>query len=130
MAPAGSLDSIDQMRTELSGLVSLKLVRSDAPLDRRGVEIDHNLYEPREGQTMTPRTTHDDVASAPAPLPSAAPAAARPVGAAPVPSADLANRVAALEAACADLRSENRELREQLDQLRQSLEDLRRALGA
>jgi hypothetical protein len=130
MAPAGSLDSIDQLRTELAGLVSLKLVRSDAPLDRRGVEIDHNLYEPREGQTMTPRTTYDDVAPAPAPIPSAAPAANRPAGAAPAPNADLANRVAALEAACADLRSENRELQEQLEQLRQSLEDLRQSLGA
>jgi uncharacterized protein len=110
--------------------VSLKLVQSDAPLDRRGVEIDHNLYQPREAQTMTPRTTFDDVAPAPAPIPSAAPAASRAEIAVAVPSTDLASRVAALEAACADLRSDNRELREQLDQLRHSLEDLRKALGA
>ena len=130
MAPAGSLDSIEQLRTELAGLVSLKLAQSDAPLDRRGVEIDHNLYQPREEQTLTPRTTADDVAPAPAPIPSAGSAATRPAGVAPAPNADLANRVAALETACADLRTENRELREQLEQLRQSLEDLRRALGA
>ncbi len=128
MAPAGALDSIDQLRTELAGLVSLKLVRSDAPLDRRGVEIDHNLYEPREGQTMTPRATFDGDATAPAPILSAPPAAIRPAG--PAPNTDLASRVAALEVACAELRSENRELREQLEELRRALEDLRRALGA
>src|SRR5579864_1862442 len=42
MAPPGSLESLEQLRTELTGLVSMKLVQSDGPLDRRGVEIDHN----------------------------------------------------------------------------------------
>jgi hypothetical protein len=130
MAPAGSLDSIDQLRAELAGLVSLNFAQSDAPLDRRGVEIDHSLYQPREDQTMTPRATLDDVAPAPAPIPSATPVVTRPAGAPPSVTPDLANRVAALETACSDLRTEDRELRDQLDQLRQSLEDLRRALGA
>ncbi len=141
MAPAGSLDSLEQLRTELTGLVALKMARSDGPLDRRGVEIDHNLYQPREGQTMTARTTFDDerrrcrsiAASAhrtgdgcsshrrwPAPV-----AARRRA-----PATDLLDRISALEKTCADLRSENRELREQLDELRNSLKDLRQALGA
>jgi uncharacterized protein YceH (UPF0502 family) len=131
MAPAGSLDSIEQLRTELAGLLDLKLVQSDGPLERRGIEIDHNLYEPREGQTMKPRTSFDDE---PAPLVAAAIASSAPVlrtaaSAAPAGS-DLLNRIAALEAACADLRGENRELREQVDELKNSLADLRRALGA
>ena len=111
--------------------MSLKLVQSDAPLDRRGVEIDHNLYQPGEGQTMTMRTTFDDDLPAPAPTASVD-RLWQPVRRSPPPpaNADLANRVAALEKACADLRSENRELQEQLEQLRKSLEDLRRALGA
>jgi DNA repair exonuclease SbcCD ATPase subunit len=131
MAPTGSLDSIEQLRTELAGLLELKLVQSDAPLERRGVEIDHNLYEAREGQKMTPRTSFDDE---PAPISAAsgtgsAPAV-QPAPAAPLPSSDLLNRISALETACADLRAENRELREQIDELRNSLADLRRALGA
>jgi len=138
MAPPASLDSLEQLRTELTGLVSMKLVQSDGPLDRRGVEIDHNLYQPREGQTMTVRTTFDDEPAATAPAQFvASPVVTRPVAAPPtvgVPtaasSADLLNRIAALEKACADLRSENRELREQLDELQNSLEELRRALGA
>src|SRR5258708_2574318 len=52
IAPARTLDSLEQLRTELNGLVALKMAQSDGPLDRRGVEIDHNLYQPHEGQTM------------------------------------------------------------------------------
>src|SRR5258708_10332667 len=37
IAPAGSLASVEQLRTELGGLVLLKLAQSDAALDRRGV---------------------------------------------------------------------------------------------
>lgn len=135
MAPAGSLDSLEQLRTELAGLVALKLVQSNAPLDRRGVEVDHNLYQPREGQTMAMRTTFDDepvaATSAPANMPtSTSSGAARPADFAPAGNAALLTRIAALETSCADLRAENGDLREQLEELRKSLEDLRRALGA
>jgi len=133
MAPPGSLDSLDQLRTELSGLVTLKLVQSDAPLDRRGVEIDHHLYQPGEGRVMQQRTTFDDEPAAAVAPPVTAPAAARPAPApapASAPSGELLNRIAALESNCADLRSENSELREQFEELRRSLEDLRRSLGA
>src|SRR5580765_1766232 len=60
MAPPGSLDSLDQLRTELAGLMSMNFAQSDGPLERRGIEIDHNLYEVRESKTMTQRTTFDD----------------------------------------------------------------------
>jgi len=132
MAPAGSLDSLEQLRTELTGLMDLKLVQSDAPLERRGVEIDHNLYEAREGQKMTPRTSFDDepAPTAAAPSGSSAPVA-RLAPTAPPPGSDLLlNRISALETACAVLQGENRELREQIEELRNSLADLRRALGA
>lgn len=130
MAPAGALDSLEQLRMELTGLVTLKLAQSDGPLDRRGVEVNHNLYQPREGQTMAMRTTFDDEPAATPPAPPVAapvPAVSVPTAA---PTADLLGRIAALETASSDLRSENRELREQLEELRNSLEDLRRALGA
>jgi uncharacterized protein YceH (UPF0502 family) len=136
MAPAGSLDSIEQLRTELSGLLSQGMIQSDGPLERRGIEVDHNLYEARESKQMTQRTTFDDD---PMPTATAAtpPSAPRPAFV-PVPSAsapasnvgELLSRVAALEAACSGLRAENRELREALDEVRKSLDDLRQALGA
>ena len=133
MAPAGTLDSLEQLRAELAGLVTLKLVQSDGPLDRRGVEIDHNLYQSGEGRTMTFRAIVDDVPAAASPPSVAAPSLSRPAATAvpsPVPSGELINRLAALESACADLRSENRELRDQVEELQRSLEELRRSLGS
>jgi uncharacterized protein YceH (UPF0502 family) len=137
MAPAGSLDSLDQLRAGLSGLMSMNFVQSDAPLERRGVEIDHNLYEARESKKMTQRTTFEDeppaVATvAPAPAPGyRPPVSVAPAAPAPASNAgELATRVAALESACSGLRAENRELREELDAIKKSLDDLRQALGA
>jgi uncharacterized protein len=138
-APPGSLDSLDQLRTELSGLMSLKFVQSDGPLERRGIEVDHNLYEARESKHMMQRTTFDDD-----PTPAAAPVTAPPTRPAPsathstaptpptpaAPAGELLSRLTALEAAHSGLRAENRELREQLEDLRKSLDDLRQALGA
>src|SRR5262249_11120740 len=128
-------DSLEQLRSELAGLVSLKLVQSNGTLERRGVEVDHNLYQPREEQTMPPRAAFDDESSAPvSTVSSGPPSAPRPaVAAAPsagASNADLLGRLAALEKICAELRSENRDLREQVDELRRSLENLRQSLGA
>lgn len=141
MAPAGSLDSQDQLRTELTGLLEKGLIQSDGPLDRRGVEIDHRLYEPSESRTMTPRAVEQ-----PGPASAAAPSTA-PVGTSPPPagprpavsttvSPDSTTRIAALESACATLRNENQdlrselnELREQLDRLSSDVQKLRDALG-
>jgi uncharacterized protein YceH (UPF0502 family) len=139
MAPAGSLDSLDQLRTELAGLQAMHLIQSDGPLERRGIEVDHNLYEARENKKMVERTTFDDEPAAPAPVPtyvSQSKVVTHPAPAATVPAvppanlAELVSRVAALETACAGLRAENRELREELETLRKSLDELRQALGA
>jgi uncharacterized protein YceH (UPF0502 family) len=139
MAPAGSLDSLEQLRSELAGLVDLKLVQSDASLERRGVEIDHNLYQPQEGHKMAPRSPSEDE-TAPAVLSVAAGSAAasqppsprslQPAAAMSAPASELLSRLAALEAAAADLQNENHELRSQLQELRRSLDELRQALGA
>ena len=42
MAPAGSLDSLDQLRIELTGLKEKGMIVSDGPLDRRGID-EHGL---------------------------------------------------------------------------------------
>jgi len=131
LAPPGSLDSLEQLRAELAGLAALKLVQSDAPFERRGAEIDHNLYEPHESRQMTMQADTDDETPPGRPATTAVPGAtlrpaASPAGLPP----ELAGRVAALEKECAELREENRDLREQLDEVGKSLESLRRALGA
>lgn len=131
MAPAGTLDSLDQLRAELEGLAAMKLLQSDAPFERRGVEVDHNLYEPQEGQKLTMRTVFDDEPPAGNPSPAVAPTAVARAPAAPVAVPhDLTGRVVALERSCADLQRENRELREEVEEVRRALDELQRQLGA
>lgn len=62
MTPKGTLDTQEQLRVELQGLLNQKLIQADGPLDRRGVEVDHNLYQPQEGQGLAYRETVDEPA--------------------------------------------------------------------
>jgi uncharacterized protein YceH (UPF0502 family) len=142
MAPAGTLDTLDQLRQELSGLLQNGLIQTDGGLDRRGVEIDHNLYEPRENRKMTaPASGYEppSAATRPAAATVTAPglSAQRPVTPAAALDGDVPGRIAALESACATLRSENgnlrgelETLRSQFDRLSADLRTLRDALGA
>lgn len=137
------IETLEQLRDELQGLLDLKSVQADGPLDRRGVEVDHALYEPREQPAMTPRAFEEDVAAAspsPAPLRESdrsATAAGPPRTAATNPnSPDVTRRLESLEATCAELRTANHELRGELASLRSrfeslndALDNLRRALG-
>jgi uncharacterized protein YceH (UPF0502 family) len=146
MAPAGSLDSLEQLRSELNGLAQLQLIRSDGPLDRRGIEVDHNLYEPQEARAMPQRTFEDEPPATSSP-PPAAPSSTTTIvpptnstarqAPASGSTADPGNRVAGLEAALASLRIENGEIRaelaalhEKVTELTMELQRLREALGA
>ncbi|MGQ0633511.1 MAG: DUF480 domain-containing protein [Planctomycetaceae bacterium] len=138
MAPAGSLESLDQLRHELTGLLERRLIQSDGPLDRRGVEVDHNLYEPHEDRTISPRPASEEglVAAKPAP---ATPGVSAAGGAtiSPGGSSEISGRLAALEAAHAAMRLavEEREgtiesLQKEVAGLADELRRLRDALGA
>jgi hypothetical protein len=142
MAPAGSLDSLDQLRTELSGLLQKRLIQADGSLDRRGIEVDHHLYEPQEGRKLSPRSD-DDEPGPPSSSPvetanqSAANAIPRPTSLPPSNHPDLAGRVHQLEAALTAIHTENQELRgelaacrQQVERLESDLQQLREALGA
>jgi uncharacterized protein YceH (UPF0502 family) len=122
MAP---IETLDQLRTELEGLLAMNLIRSDAPLDRRGVEVDHNLYPANEKQPMQVRQGFEDGASSGS---TSAPRAAIDPG--------LAPRINQLETTCAELRTENGMLTESMQELRadfrklsEEFNELRRALG-
>lgn len=134
-----AIDSLEQLRSELDGLIALKYVQASDDLDRRGVEIDHNLYPASEGRTMaTSRTAAVSVASSESPAAGTGGQAGRgiPVSTANADENLSASRVEILEAAVSELRSQNAELRSQmeehrngLDRVVQELADLRRALG-
>lgn len=54
------IDTLPALRTELAGLVTLKMVRSNDDFERRGVVVDHDWYQPREAVTLPPRSSSDD----------------------------------------------------------------------
>lgn len=135
-----AIDSQEQLRTELQGLIDRKLAQTNGSLDRRGVEVDHTLYKPNEGRTLAPLAAEP---AEPPPRPAAnapSPSAIVPPAASPSPAVlsgppDHA-RFLALEANLAHVKSQNAELRQEIEELRTELRqlseqvvELRRSLG-
>ena len=121
-----SIESLDDLRTELAGLIEQGVARASGDLERRGVEVDHAMHAPGE----SPATLD-------APSPAAdEPPTRSPATPAPVPATVPSTGLQPLEEAVAELRAENRELREAIEELRAEIreldgrfDDLRRDLG-
>ena len=128
------IDNLEQLRQELTGLMDMDLVRASGPLERRGIEVDHNLYVESERNQQEPFATEAhvvaerDFASEDTP----------PVVALPrVEAAKIDQQIADLEASMAELRLENNELRGELDDVQEQVrqlvdqtDQLRRDLGS
>lgn len=112
------IDSQEKLRAELQTLMEQGLVRANGSLDRRGVEVDHNLYP--SGENYEAMSALSDAEEAPE----------RPVRTSSVPTPQESNRVSALETEIRDLKDELSQLREQFSSLRDLVEDLKRQLGA
>jgi uncharacterized protein len=119
------IDSQERLRTELQTLLDLGLVRTNGSLERRGVDVDHNLYPPGENRDeMTALAEESEPAER-----SFTPAAAiafRPAA----PVSEDRSRVAVLETELSGLKDEIAELREQFAALQDRVDDLRKQLGA
>uniref|UniRef100_A0A7C2NVK7 DUF480 domain-containing protein n=1 Tax=Schlesneria paludicola TaxID=360056 RepID=A0A7C2NVK7_9PLAN len=114
-----AIDSQEELRAALQPLLTRGVVRANGPIERRGVEVDHNLYPP--GENHEPLA--DFVDSPPmAPEPAATQAAAS--GRSEEPT-----RAAALESLVEELRLELAEVRQQVVDLKDDLADLRRQIG-
>ena len=61
------IDSLEQLREELQGLMEMNLLQTTGDLERRGTEVDHNLYRPKENMTLEKDTSQPDEEPAPAP---------------------------------------------------------------
>jgi uncharacterized protein YceH (UPF0502 family) len=128
------IDSLEQLRDELRGLQQLGYVQSNGPLERRGAEVDHNLYLPRESRQLEQLPDEPPEADE-RPAPSAAPATSRAAAPSPPPQRS-AERSADWQTPLAQLRDDNRRLSESLSELQSDVRrlsdevaDLRRALG-
>ncbi len=122
------IESQEALRQALQGLQQEELVRANGQLDRRGIEVDHNLYPAGENHDpmtmladepddMSPAMTSRAVAR---PLQSEQSAAHDPVS---------ADRLAALEALVRELKDELGSVRSEFRDLQDRFEDLRRQLG-
>lgn len=112
-----AIDTQDLLRQELSGLMELGLVRANGPLDRRGIEVDHNLYadnENREPMAVWTETAEPAAQSEPVERP-------RPAS----PSASTSH----LEETIGELRQQLVDLRDEVSSLKDEVNDLRRQLG-
>jgi hypothetical protein len=119
-----AIDTLEQLRAELQLLMGQGLVRANGPLERRGVEVDHDLYPP--GENHEPLGTIREE-------PAAATDVPRPYIGQRGPSSESAadaNRVAALESQIAALQDDLSQLRDQVAELTDELATLRRQLGA
>jgi uncharacterized protein YceH (UPF0502 family) len=122
MAP---IDSLEDLREALRGLQGMNLVQADGPLERRGVEVDHNLYEPREGNLLAYREGADDD------LDEEESTHEHTAERAPVhrqTSTADSDRLAAVERDLDRIRGENESLRDELSSLKEELAQLSAAV--
>ncbi len=126
------IDGLDLLRSDLRELAEQGFVQANGPLERRGIEVDHGMYEPNENQNF------DAVSPSQTTVPSAPPTvnSAPPSSAARIPVADD-GQIAALRHESQELREQLQETREQVDALKEQVSqlsddfsDLRRDLGA
>jgi uncharacterized protein YceH (UPF0502 family) len=119
------IDSLEQLREELEGMIRMGWVQSSGDLERRGTLVDHDLYRPNEGGKLEPTTDLDDDPPRTAPTVATLPgitSTAPPTSAAAAEK--LADRLESLEAAIKTLRGENTELRLELDSVRDEMRRL------
>lgn len=54
------IESQEQLKSDLQGLAEKGFVQSNGPLERRGVEVDHTFYLPKENMKMAAGNFSDD----------------------------------------------------------------------
>ena len=123
-----AIESQDDLRRELQALMAAGLVRSNGPLERRGIEVDHDLYPHSENHEPLAEYRAEEMdeptgrtAVNPAPRPAAR--------AADDGSAVGAERIANLESTVRELRDEVANVRSEFSALVDRFDDLRRQLG-
>ena len=130
------IDSQEQLKSDLLSMQEKGFVQSNGGLERRGVEVDHTFYLPKENMTMAAANlSADDEACAAAPTTS--PVAARPATAATTQNSAVPAAAAGIDSAVLHgLQTQLREitshmstLQNSLDAMEQRLERIERDLG-
>lgn len=118
------IESLDQLRQELTGLLELGYIQASGPLERRGVEVDHNFYPASENKQLAQMAGGGDDEEE-----SSSIAADRPSRPVVAVGDDVRNELAALRQENRELRGELESLRQVVDVVRDHVDELRRSLG-
>ena len=126
------IETQEDLRRELQLLMAAGLVRANGPLERRGIEVDHDLYPLNENHEPLAEYRGDE-ADSPASNSPSVPAAAVSVRPATRPIDDPVSanpdRIASLESTIRELREEVASVRSDFRALEDRFDDLRRQLG-
>lgn len=123
-----AIESQDDLRRELQALMAAGLVRANGPLERRGIEVDHDLY-PRSENHEPLAEYRGDEADEPVVRSVPAPASRPALRMSDEGSSVDQERIANLEATVRELKEEIASVRTEFRALQDRFEDLRRQLG-
>lgn len=124
------IESQEDLRRELQSLMDAGLVRSNGPLERRGIEVDHDLYPLNENHEPLSEYKADEpepVVSRP--MASAAPVQVRTQTEASVSNSRDVERIENLESLVRELKDELDSVRSEFQSLQNRFEELRTQLG-
>ncbi len=118
------IQSLDELRSELSSLQEQGFIQSSGALERRGIEVDHNMYLDSENQQL--ESTPVAATDSPAPREQSVVDVRQPT----VDSSAASNELIQLREETTGLRSEVESLRQTVEDLQDDLDELKRSLGA
>lgn len=117
------VESLDELRRELTVLQEMGFIQSTGPLERRGIQVDHNMYLDNEGAKLEKQHVADD-----SPV-SVAPNQRSMTERAPTANTISESEIEFLRTETATLKTELTLLRETVEVLKDQLDELRRNLG-
>ena len=122
-----AIETQEDLRRELQILLDANLIRSNGPLERRGIEVDHNLYPADEKHdalsALSELDDREESDERPAPVSMRSASATHPVAMA------SDERVLALESTVRELQGDLTSIRDEFRALQDRFDDLRRQLG-
>jgi uncharacterized protein YceH (UPF0502 family) len=130
------IDSQEQLKTDLQSLYDKGFVQSSGPLDRRGVEVDHTFYLPKENMKMAVANLPDETDSSPevsspaiTSVPAARTSSSTSSTAASAASAVDSVVLRALQDKLSEMTAQMASLHSVLDSMQQRLDRIERDLG-
>ena len=124
------IDSQDHLKADLLSMQEKGFVQSNGSLERRGVEVDHTFYLPKENMAMTVAAQPSDDEEPPMSAPTAATVSARPAAVAASPAVPIDSALLhGLQTQLREITLHMSTLQDALDSVEQRLERIERDLG-